>query len=269
MAYAKIRPRRGTEYEWNTYDPILSEGELAIQFPDTGIGTGLCKFKVGDGVSTWKTLPFAFDGTAAAAIDGGGVNPSALIQIRSASANAWANANPILVEREIAFCSDEDIMSIKVGDGVRRWNELPYIKASNLIENNSNYDFGSEDAEGDNVMSLSDMEQYITNNSFEGDVFDNYSTGDNTNNNLTGAPNLRGSAPVVPEGVSTAGIKDLLAEDDITESAPVEVVDVEDKPEAEEEVENEEVVEEEDDLEDAGNEDEEEVSEDTNSDKDK
>ena len=142
MSYAKIRPRRGTEYEWSSYNPILAEGELAIQFPDTGIGTGLCKFKVGDGVTAWNQLPFAFDGTAAAAIDGGGINASALIQIRTATANAWYNTNPILVEREIAYCSDPEINSIKIGDGVTRWNSLPYIKASSLIESTDNYDFG-------------------------------------------------------------------------------------------------------------------------------
>ena len=174
MAYARIRPRRGTEYEWSTYDPVLAEGELAVQFPDTGIGTGLCKFKVGDGITAWNQLPFAFDGTAAASIDGGGVNPNSLIQIRTATANAWYNTNPILVEKEIAYCSDPDINSIKIGDGNTRWNSLPYIKASALIDNSDNYDFGSED-DGEEVMSLSNMEDYVTYNSdYEANVFENY-----------------------------------------------------------------------------------------------
>ena len=246
MAYAKIRPRRGTQYEWETYNPILAEGELAIQFPDTGIGTGLCKFKVGDGVSPWTVLPFAFDGTAAASIDGGGVNPTSLIQIRTATANAWANANPILTEREIAFCSDEDKLSIKIGDGVSRWNELSYIKASGLIENANNYDFGSEDSEGDNVMSLSEMEEYITaNGNYEATVFENYNHRTVTpEETITGASNRATSYGVtVPEGVSTAGINDLLNVDTVIDAdeiaeeekveEPVEevVVEAESKPE--------------------------------------
>ena len=221
MSYAKIRPKRGTEYEWSTYNPVLSEGELAIQFPDTGIGTGLCKFKVGDGITAWNQLPYAFDGTAAASIDGGGINANSLIQIRTATANAWFNTNPILVEKEIAYCSDPEINSIKIGDGVKRWNQLPYIQASALIETTDSYDFGNED--GDEVVSLSDMEQYVTYNSeYQASPFDNY--GDNT------TPTPEPENPEEPEEGSdtedqgsddsestpeeqpmeTAGIKDLL-----------------------------------------------------------
>jgi hypothetical protein len=173
MAYAKIRPRRGTEYEWASYNPVLAEGELAIQFPDSGIGTGLCKFKVGDGVSPWNNLVYAFDGTAASAIDGGGINPSALIQVRSATANAWANANPILTEREIAY--DITKNAIKIGDGTSRWNSLPYLTAGTIMENDETYDFGTED-DSDLPLTLSAMEDYVTyNTNYEADPFDQYS----------------------------------------------------------------------------------------------
>lgn len=232
MSYAKIRPRRGTEYEWSSYNPILAEGELAIQFPDTGIGTGLCKFKVGDGITAWNQLPFAFDGTAAAAIDGGGINASALIQIRTATANAWYNTNPILVEREIAYCSDPEINSIKIGDGVTRWNSLPYIKASSLIESTDNYDFGTEDSD-EEVPTVTEMENYVNYNSnYAADVFDNYNgvkpdipeTPDEPENPDEPTPNP--DTPEDPENpseddnqeqpVETAGLRDLL------KSAPTE-----------------------------------------------
>jgi hypothetical protein len=172
MAYAKIRPRRGTEYEWASYNPVLAEGELAIQFPDSGIGTGLCKFKVGDGVSPWNNLVYAFDGTAASAIDGGGINANALIQVRSATANAWANANPILTEREIAY--DITKNAIKIGDGTSRWNSLPYLTAGTIMENDDTYDFGTED-DSDTPMSLSAMEDYVSyNTNYEADPFEQY-----------------------------------------------------------------------------------------------
>ena len=254
MAYARIRPRRGTQYEWSSYNPVLAEGELAIQFPDTGIGTGLCKFKVGDGITAWNQLPYAFDGTAAAAIDGGGIVANSLIQIRTATANAWFNTNPILVEKEIAYCSDANINSIKIGDGNTRWNGLPYIKASGLIENDSNFDFGSED-EGSETPTITEMENYVTyNNNFESTVWDNYGAdtpstepdnpdaGDNTDK-PTSDPVDTNPENTEEEPVQSAGLKDLL--------------ELDNKPE------------EEDDLEDAGDEDEEGVSEDTKSDKDK
>ena len=217
MAYAKIRPRRGTEYEWASYNPVLAEGELAIQFPDSGIGTGLCKFKVGDGVSPWNNLVYAFDGTAASAIDGGGINATALIQVRSATANAWANANPILAEREIAF--DITKNAIKIGNGSSRWNSLPYITAGTIMEDDTTYDFGTED--GDVPMSLSNMEDYVTDNTnYETDPFDQYgdttpSTDDDTVEPVEPSTDDDDNNTEIDSGdaetvVSTAGLQDIL-----------------------------------------------------------
>jgi len=227
MAYAKIRPRRGTEYEWASYNPVLAEGELAIQFPDSGIGTGLCKFKVGDGVSPWNNLVYAFDGTAASAIDGGGINATALIQVRSATASAWANTNPILAEREIAY--DITKNAIKIGNGSSRWNSLPYITAGTIMEDDTTYDFGTED--GDVPMSLSNMEDYVIDNTnYETDPFDQYgdttpSTDDDTAEPVEPVePSTEPTEPTTEDDdnnteidsgdaetvVSTAGLQDIL-----------------------------------------------------------
>ena len=63
MAYARIKPRRGTSEQWTTVNPILAEGEIAIECPNEGVGTGLVKVKIGDGVRTWNELPYAIDGS--------------------------------------------------------------------------------------------------------------------------------------------------------------------------------------------------------------
>lgn len=60
MAYVKIRPRRSTAAEWEYDNPILAEGEFAIEVPVTGVGTGLCNAKIGDGVTPWKELPYCW-----------------------------------------------------------------------------------------------------------------------------------------------------------------------------------------------------------------
>lgn len=62
MAYVKIRPRRGTASQWEYANPILSEGEMAFEVPDTGVGTGLINIKQGDGQNSWNNLPYAFNG---------------------------------------------------------------------------------------------------------------------------------------------------------------------------------------------------------------
>lgn len=43
--------RRGTKLEWETENPILSDGEIAIE-KDTN------QFKIGNGVSNWLDLPY-------------------------------------------------------------------------------------------------------------------------------------------------------------------------------------------------------------------
>lgn len=153
MSYANIRPRRGTLYEWSTQNPILWEGELAVEYPDTGLGTGLCKFKLGNGILPYNELPYAFDGASASSILGGTVDKFNLIQLRSGSAKEWELANPVLAQNELAF--DSTAMSLKVGDGVTAWKDLPYISA---VSSDDVMDFGDEDAvEEVDTATLSDL----------------------------------------------------------------------------------------------------------------
>ena len=72
MAYVKIKPRRGTRTQWEFFNPILAEGELAIENPDTGTGTGSIKMKIGDGVTGYKNLPYAIDLSSYTPGTGGG-----------------------------------------------------------------------------------------------------------------------------------------------------------------------------------------------------
>lgn len=59
--FSYIKPRRGTTNEWETANPILEEGEIGIEVPSTGVGTGLVKIKFGDGVTPWNNLPYGID----------------------------------------------------------------------------------------------------------------------------------------------------------------------------------------------------------------
>jgi len=47
----RIQVRRGSTSDWNTSNPILTEGEF-------GYNTTLDKFKIGDGTSTWSVLEY-------------------------------------------------------------------------------------------------------------------------------------------------------------------------------------------------------------------
>lgn len=158
MAYARIRPRRGTSYEWSTYNPILESGELGLEYPDTGIGTGLCKFKVGDGSNHWNDLEYAFDGTAASSFDGGAVSNYRILKLRSGSSEAWANIDPILNKNELVYVIDKNMF--KVGNGTDNWSSLPYCGGGGGMDD-SFYDCGSEDPL-DEIYSASNNNRFIS-----------------------------------------------------------------------------------------------------------
>ena len=136
--YAKIRPRRSTTTEWNTINPILREGELGIEVPDSGVGTGLCKFKIGDGYKQWSALPYAFDAISAQAIYGGNVYVSHDICLRAGSSDEWETEDPVLKMGEIVF--DYTVNAFKCGDGEHSFTQLDYIGYTWVME--PDYDFG-------------------------------------------------------------------------------------------------------------------------------
>jgi Major tropism determinant N-terminal domain len=49
--YQPIQNKRALESTWNRLNPVLMEGEMGIE-KDTS------RFKIGDGVSTWKQLKY-------------------------------------------------------------------------------------------------------------------------------------------------------------------------------------------------------------------
>lgn len=59
-----FKPRRGTTYTMNSTDKkntVLAKGEMFIEVPDTGVGTGASIMKLGDGTTTYENLPAAID----------------------------------------------------------------------------------------------------------------------------------------------------------------------------------------------------------------
>ena len=58
MSFYKIRPRSGTKAQWETANTILAEREIGYELPDGGVGTGVVKMKMGDGVTAWNDLPY-------------------------------------------------------------------------------------------------------------------------------------------------------------------------------------------------------------------
>jgi hypothetical protein len=51
MASTTIQMKRATALRWSTVNPVLASAEV-------GVETDTLKFKIGDGVKTWNTLPY-------------------------------------------------------------------------------------------------------------------------------------------------------------------------------------------------------------------
>jgi hypothetical protein len=207
MAYSKIRPRRGTFYEWSTYNPILSSGEMAIEYPDTGIGGGLCKIKFGNGVDKYTELAYAFDGTAAQALHCGSPSSFCILQLRTGTSQEWHDVNPILNEGEPGYCST--VNSIKVGDGQTPWNELEYIRCSSIVDNE--YDFGNEEESEIYGNQYGNMLHDIEGAVDYPDSILPEDWDENINSENNSEEDVVGSATTEE---STAGLDDLLSEED-------------------------------------------------------
>ena len=52
----RIQLRRGTRTEWTSQNPILLEGEIAIE-----LDSYRNRIKIGDGTTAWNSLPYFLD----------------------------------------------------------------------------------------------------------------------------------------------------------------------------------------------------------------
>ena len=145
--YSQIRLRRGTHYELSTINPRLAEGEIVVEYPDTGLGTGYCKFKLGDGIRRYNDLSYAFDGAAASKIYGGNSETYNTIQLRADTEENWEEVDPLIGRNEVIYVIDK--LAFKVGDGKKTWSQLAYTTASPFVDNRweGTLDFGDEDTD--------------------------------------------------------------------------------------------------------------------------
>jgi len=127
--YSKICPRRGTATLWAQYNPVLAEGEIGVELPDSG--SGQVKIKFGDGSTQWNDLQYAINPTVAHAIYGGTPESSNDIFIRRGTYTEWIAEDPILGDGEIVY--DKTHNSLILGDGAHKFSELTCIRASSLI----------------------------------------------------------------------------------------------------------------------------------------
>ena len=59
---ATLRPRRGKKASAESQAIVLKKGEIFFEVPDTGVGTGTGKIKMGDGTTAYSSLPYFLEG---------------------------------------------------------------------------------------------------------------------------------------------------------------------------------------------------------------
>lgn len=66
MAKIYLKPRRGKKstMSGNKANLVLRSGEMFVETPDTGAGTGASKIKFGDGSTPYSSLPYALGDTS-------------------------------------------------------------------------------------------------------------------------------------------------------------------------------------------------------------
>lgn len=74
-----FRPRRGMKSTMagDKASLVLESGELFLEYPDTGVGTGASRFKIGDGATEYSNLPYATPFIFTIQKNGSAVNPNA------------------------------------------------------------------------------------------------------------------------------------------------------------------------------------------------
>ena len=91
----QIQLRRGTAAQWTVINPVLAQGEMAVEL-DTG------KFKIGDGIKDWNALPYPSNiGTLGSITDISAVNPDdGSVLVYDININKWV-ANTTLEKQNV------------------------------------------------------------------------------------------------------------------------------------------------------------------------
>jgi hypothetical protein len=87
----RIQFRRSTAAEWTAANPILAQGELALELDTT-------RFKIGDGINPWSALPYTSNPLPSIAnildVDLSGLNDGGIL-VYNNSINKWEATNEL------------------------------------------------------------------------------------------------------------------------------------------------------------------------------
>lgn len=135
-----LRPRRGKRATAESQAIVLKRGEVFFECPDTGVGTGIGKIKVGDGSTTYANLPYYLesfninsDTATIAFIDSNtpteqSNNPTYLTNIKPTNSvkNIFTNLKQLLVNYNAYFATVDNTFekhSIRINNAIGSYTE--------------------------------------------------------------------------------------------------------------------------------------------------
>ncbi len=166
----RMQQRRGTAVQWTTANPVLAAGEL-------GYETDTKKFKIGDGITAWTSLPYFVN--LGDIVDGA---PGALDTLNELAAalnddenfattvtNALAGKSPFLIKTNSEWnahsgnlaagtiaVNSSSTNAVKIGVGTLPWADLPYVVfGDDFADAISTLTTAVEDAASDATIALS------------------------------------------------------------------------------------------------------------------
>lgn len=152
--YSKqFSPRRGSATTMATTkkDIVLAAGELFIEYPDTGVGTGAIKIKIGDGTTDYESLPYALTNDASASIVSFSADTSTTVAEALAEVVSGEELSTIVpaLKQAINLLNGEAIKQI-VFDGIT-------VNPTNNVATfaSPNYSLSGEQASGQGIVELS------------------------------------------------------------------------------------------------------------------
>lgn len=153
-----LKPRRGKKSTMagTKASTVLAAGELFLEVPDTGVGKGKSKIKVGDGSTAYKSLPYALGDTSTDVITYSSNSSTSVATALNNVASGKTLANMIAGLKQAVSLLNTSVTSLN--DDCAQLNSNLTIRT---IRKNKTITIPANSILNNNVMNVNDVDGYI------------------------------------------------------------------------------------------------------------
>ena len=191
-------PHRGSKTNMTTgtgASTVLGAGELFVEYPDTGVGSGASKIKIGDGVTAYSLLPYALGDTSVQEVTYTESTATTVSQALAEAASGSALGNIIAGLKKAVELSSTEISAFdvkygnsNVGAELNTLNSNLTVSGTNHIrfgiDSNNNYGYYKVGADTVTPFSTLDIKKITV--TAANQLLSGYKDYDSNGNLLTG-----------------------------------------------------------------------------------